>query len=53
MIEQAAEIDRVCDRACWSGHTRYAVADNLDKNWLAKSSNVIKTLTRWLASTSD
>jgi hypothetical protein len=35
-LAQAAEIDRLCARA-WSGHPRYVLIDNTDRDWLDKS----------------
>lgn len=51
-IEQAAEIDRLCDRA-GSSRAHYVLVDNFGKDWLTKSRFVLEAMTHWHASTTE
>jgi hypothetical protein len=47
-VAQAAEVDGLCARA-WSGHPRYVVIDNVNRNWSAKALSAQDVLVHWLA----
>lgn len=51
-LGQAAEIGHFCAHA-WSGHPRYVLIDNADRDWSAKERTAQDVLTRWLASASE
>ncbi len=49
---QAAETDRLCVQA-WSGHPRYVLIENVERDWQDKARVAREVLSRWLASADD